>query len=347
VGDEIHLRLSERQDTLRFTLPVPPEGQARGWLGAVAHRSYLLERLAALSPLFPRPAGTAWLRMADLTPWVPVLGLVEPTGTSLVDIADSGRMTMDLLWQVVQPVTDLIARAAAESIACTRVEPERLLVAGGKLAAWDSPLAWEPAVGDTARDPVRVAASLLHWLLCAVRKNPREAQPPGTLWAVCARGLEGEYESHGLTRFRTELSRLAPPSGARRPRSAWVIDVDNVRAATRSLPDPWRMLQAWERFGHRPDLVLAVHERPVPEAVAALWAEAGWQSVAGEAPWSRAAQLAGPYPQVTVLTGDATPAACHARIGRAASVVALTGADDSEPMMAPLHAALMLVSGRN
>lgn len=346
VDGVVRLRLMEKEGALCFTLPAPSEGETRGWLGAAAHRTYLLERLATISPLFPKPAGVAWVRMAELTPWVPVAGVAEVSGDSLQAIAETGHMTMSLLWHVILPVAQSLSRAAAEGVACARVEPGHLLLAGGKLAVWNSPLVWEQAVGDTARDPVRVAAHFLHWLLCAVRKNQRELEPPGALWAVCARGLEGEYGANGLTRFRTELGRLAPQS-ATGLRRAWIMDAENLWGCTRCLPDPWRTLRALEHAGSRPDLVVVVHQEGVPETMQALWAEAGWQSLSGESVWNRVTQAAAAYPEVSVMTGDRSPEVIRMLVGPGTKVVALQSEPEQpDPFVAELRAALMLVRGR-
>lgn len=249
-----------------YRVPRPLPGEtAQAWVGRASALASLGERLANLHPLLPKTAGTAWARRGDGAPWLPVHGVCPPTGTPLAGVGD---LTVELFWSTVPPLIEVLRIAQRSGLYLNQLNPAAIRI----------PLSLHThAWTDQRQDHTKVAARFIHWFLCALRQAPAAGDPPSTLWAICARGLEGGYTRSGLFRLEADLEQAARPPlahDAGRP-AALIIDVDGIKEATGAYLHPWLTLEALTAPGQTIDPVLAVHgPAPIPTKLAAAWREA-------------------------------------------------------------------------
>lgn len=260
-----------------YLVPRPrPEEATAAWVGRATRTVALYQRLERLHALIPEGIGPAWARQDGQGPWIPAYGCKPRPGRTLAQTAEDGDLSLDLLWAVLPPVIELLRAARDRGLVLRRLLPEQLIVQGGRPTGLMAPDAWDLQTPDRAHDPTRVAAQLLHWFLCALRQAPGAPELPSTLWAICARGLEGGYAQAGLVRLEQDLATVArrplpARANANAKRICVVIDVDGVRQATGAYLNPWLTLEALTEPGQRLDPVLAVHTLPPPARLVTEW----------------------------------------------------------------------------
>jgi hypothetical protein len=268
--------LSLPPQEVTYYIPRPRQGETGSeWVGRVSARVMLHKRLEGLHPLVPSVAGTAaWARPPAGASWIPVYGTRVTPGTTLAQVPE---VTLDLFWQTVPPLVELLRQAERRGLLLKRLLPGHILIQNGKPAALNAPGEWDLKLPDLTHDHTRVAAHLIHWFLCALRQKRGAPEPPTTLWAICARGLEGGYARSGLFNLEQDLQTAAaknPDNNTADRKTCLIIDVDGIKAATGAYLHPWLTLEALWEPGQTLDPVLAVHGTPVPGRLAAAWQEA-------------------------------------------------------------------------